>query len=85
MVIEKETREGIVEQTTIRRTDDNKRSRPDAEKRQELSHSNDLNHDKLNLINNKDLEWLAWNWRAWINQKKFKSRRLMVFNHFNKS
>ena len=41
--------------------------------------------DKLKLINPKDLEWLAWNHRTWNNQKSFRSRRLMVFAHFNHS
>lgn len=31
-------------------------------------------------MNPKDLEWLAWNWRAWKNQNLFKSRVLMVFS-----
>ena len=42
-------------------------------------------NDKLKLINPKDLEWLAWNWRIWNNQNMFKSRRLMVYGHFNRS
>ena len=49
---------------------------------------NDLEIRKhsLSIINNqKDLEWLAWNWRTWNNSNKFKSRRLMIFGHFNKS
>ena len=31
--------------------------------------------DKLKLINPKDLEWLAWNYRGWSNIQKFSNRR----------
>ena len=37
--------------------------------------------DKLRLINQKDLEWLAWNWRAWNNMTKHETRRAMVLYH----
>ena len=43
----------------------------------------DVKEDKLSLLNPKDLEWLAWNWRAWNNQRLFRSRAFMVFNYFN--
>ena len=33
----------------------------------------------------KDLEWLAWNWRAWNNDKMFRSRRNLIFGYYNHS
>ena len=37
----------------------------------------------MGLLNQKDLEWLAWNWRGWNDQQRFRSRRLMMFGHCN--
>lgn len=37
------------------------------------------------LFNKQDLEWLAWNWRAWMNIRKFNSRRNLIFEHFNRN
>lgn len=39
----------------------------------------------MELINTKDLEWLAWNWRSWNNAKKYKTRRNMVYANFNQN
>ena len=39
----------------------------------------------MHLLNSKDLEWLAWNWRLLNNQSKFKSRKRMVFENFNRT
>jgi len=41
--------------------------------------------DSLNLFNGKHLEWLAWNWRAYNNQKVFGSRTQIVYGHFNRT
>lgn len=35
------------------------------------------------MLNPKDLEWLAWNWRAKCNETLYGSRRLMAFGQFN--
>lgn len=71
-------------ETLIKRTSSNTRARPDAGKR----HENNLkiatgNDNNMNLVIEKDLEWLAWNWRGHKNQKKFKSRRLMTLEFYN--
>ena len=50
----------------IKRTDLNKRQRPNAEKRFQSYQGVTAHEDKLKLINWKDLEWLAWNWRIMI-------------------
>lgn len=42
-----------------------------------------VDHDKLQLINKKDLEWLAWNWRLVYNQTLFKTKRDIIYGHLN--
>ena len=74
---------GAVEEHNILRTENKNRKRAKGSKRHK-DYAQDLDtSDVLKLLNNKDLEWLAWNWRGWNNQKMFGSRRLMVFGHFN--
>ena len=41
--------------------------------------------DRLNLLNSKDLEWLAWNWRLKMYEETFSSRKQMVFENFNRT
>ena len=77
--------EGQVQVFKIMRTENKNRLRPNAEVRHMDGDSVDKLNDKLGLFNPKDLEWLAWNWRSWNNLKMFKSRRLMVFGHYNHS
>ena len=72
----------MVEETPIRRTENNKRERPDPETRHQENSIVADKEDKLKLLNPKDLEWLAWNWRAWLNQKSYTSRRKMVYSNF---
>ena len=72
----------------IRRTDNNKRVRPNAERRHlgSLNGLGDSSQDnRLNLINMKDLEWLAWNWRLKHYEEVFTSRKQTVFENFNRS
>ena len=47
----------------IKRTEKNIRKRPNAESRFQGSQEASGQLDALNLVNLKDLEWLAWNWR----------------------
>ena len=68
----------------IMRTQNNNRLRPDGSERYRYVDEQSESNDKLNLINKKDLEWLAWNWRAWNNMTKYKDRKAMVFGHFIK-
>ena len=67
------------------RTQDNVRERPNGQNRHQDGSDLDEDRDKLGLINQKDLEWLAWNWRLMNDQKKFGSRARMVFGHFNRT
>lgn len=39
----------------------------------------------MNIINKKDLEWLAWNYRSFKNEKMFKTRDDMIFGHYNRN
>ena len=43
------------------------------------------NAELLNLINCKDLEWLAWNWRLDKQAEEFGSRKQIVFENFNRT
>ena len=69
----------------IRRTETNTRKRPSGDTR--YYSINDLNPetDRLNLLNAKDLEWLAWNWRLNMQQEIFGTRKQMVYENFNRS
>ena len=49
----------------IKRLNVNKKQRPEEEMRYADSVRKKMTKDNLNLINEKDLEWLSWNWRAW--------------------
>ena len=52
----------VVREVKVRRSVNNKRQRPNPEVR--LGQGSDSHaNSQLNLLNNKDLEWLAWNWR----------------------
>ena len=83
MVVERETEDGLQFETAIKRTETNKRERPDADDRFGSNQEVSRESRDLNLYNFKDFEWIAWNYRAWINQTKYSSRKTMVFNHFN--
>ena len=61
------------------------RQRPNGSNRHQDGSDLDDDRDKLGLVNQKDLEWLAWNWRLMNDQKKFGSRARMVFGHFNRT
>ena len=58
---------GIKTEFKIIRTVNNNRKRPDAEKRHEDKNPSNKFLDKFGILNSKDLEWLAWNWRSWNN------------------
>ena len=68
----------------INRTEKNVRQRPNAEKRFQGSQEASGDADRLNLLNLKDLEWLAWNWRLKKQAEMFASRKQMVFENFNR-
>ena len=59
----------------IKRTEKNTRQRPNAEKRFQGSEEVSSEADRLNLLNLKDLEWLAWNWRLEKQADMFGSRK----------
>ena len=76
---------GLVHTLMIERTSTNRRDRPDGAKRHQDSSYSSFDPNKLNLINKKDLEWLAWNWQSWLNQQLFTSRKHMIFEMFNRN
>ena len=61
------------------RTKKNERERPDGDERHNSTKAIRWEGDDLKLLNPKEFEWLAWNYRAFINTIRFKSRRNMVF------
>lgn len=83
MIIEKRLKDGTIEKVQIERANQNIRERPDGKNRHAEIAEKHKNFDSLRLLNSKDLEWLAWNWRAYKNDMKFKSRKQMVYSHFN--
>ena len=60
-------KDGVKTELKIIRTINNKRQRPNAEKRHEDQDDQNSFQDKFGMINSKDLEWLAWNCRSWNN------------------
>ena len=63
MITECLTPEGISYEVKIERTTNNERSRANPEKRFSDDKGVGGFEDRLNLVNQKDIEWLAWNWR----------------------
>ena len=61
------------------RTVNNKRERSDGAERYSSTGVVIFERDDLKLVNPKEFEWLAWNYRAFINTVMFLSRRNMVF------
>ena len=64
MVAEVKLDDGSIKLIKINRKKINKRMRPNPEERFREQGNEVANLDGLNLINAKDLEWMAWNWRA---------------------
>ena len=71
--------------TKIKRKEYNRKVRPDAAKRQQIAmRARPAVKNQLQLRDdNKDLEWLSWNWRTTELQKMFKNRKQMVLSNFN--
>lgn len=66
----------------IQRTDNNKRKRPDAHHR----HGNNIlnrSSTNLKLVDIRDFEWLAWNYRTYKIGIKFESEKDMVAQMLN--
>ena len=77
-------KDGTIEGTLkIKRTDNRIRQRANADSRQKGDEVVVGGENDLKLFNVKDLEWLAWNFRAWNNLRKFNSRREMIFSYLN--
>lgn len=72
------------EETLIQRTDNKNRERPDAHQRHSTSTLGQSNSN-LNLVDFRDIEWLAWNYRTHKSQTKFESKKDMVAQMFNRT
>ena len=83
LTIRKKQSDGTVKKWKIQRTKYNNRRRPDADARHHYDGVGQKIEDKFGLFNNKDLEWLAWNWRIHYNMDLFETKSRMVFGHFN--
>ena len=67
MRAELQTKDGEVEQSIpIKRSSKNTRVRPESSARFTGSEGVTSQADELKLLNFKDLEWLAWNWRLFM-------------------
>lgn len=77
--------DGYISNIRIKRTESNQKHRPQPNNRFQTNLTTQIDDNTLDLFNMKDLEWLAWNWRALINEKKFSSRKKMVYENFNRS
>lgn len=75
MTAERVNKDGQLIVVSISRTENKNRKRPDAEKRHINNGTIKKENDRLGLINNKNLEWLSWNWRLVNDQRKFTTRR----------
>ena len=67
---------------TIRRTDNKNRQRPDDADRH--TPSGDIINSELKLVDDRDFEWLAWNYKAFKFEQTFKSKQEMVINMIEK-
>ena len=72
------------EETPIFRTEDNKRERPDADQRH-ATNTQSQSNSNLDLVDLRDFEWLAWNYRTQKSETKFESRKDMVAQMFNRT
>lgn len=75
MTAERVNKDGQLIIVSISRTENKNRKRPDAKNRHNYNGTIENENDRLGLINNKNLEWLAWNWRLVNDQRKFTTRR----------
>ena len=63
----------------IKRTDNKNRIRPDGSDRHQAFNSRSEITDKLSLIDDRDIEWLAWNYRSYKYSQMFDSKSNMIF------
>lgn len=70
------------EEILIERTDNKNRERPDAQNR----HGGNFGaYSNLGLYDLRDFEYMAWNYRAYKNGLKFKSKEVMIIQMFNEN
>jgi len=70
------------EEILIERTDNKNRERPDAQNRHAENFGADSNLDLYDL---RDIENMAWNYRAHKNGMKFESKEAMTIQMFNEN
>ena len=83
-MVASKTENGKDTKVQIERTKKNNKKRPNSEQRFQGS-SDQLEADRMDLENLKDLEYLGWNWRLDKLIQDFGSRKRMVFENFNRS
>ena len=74
-----------VEEFTIHRTDNKDRIRPNADKRHNPKMDMDTSISVLDLVDDRDFEWLAWNYRTYKFEQMFVSKKDMIFQMFSKT
>jgi len=80
-VVVKEKKNLIIE-TRIKRTDNKHRQRADASKRHGIKGLNE-SKSNLDLVDSRDFEWLAWNYRTYKLQAEFQFLEVMILTMFN--
>ena len=68
----------------IKRTNNKTRIRPDAHSRHNTSNLNDSDTN-LNLVDLRDFEWMAWNYRTYKRGAKYGSKENIVAQMFNQT
>lgn len=74
--------ENVKIETTIQRTDNKDRQRADANQRHGSNVLAEFDSN-MNLVDLRDFEWLAWNYRTFKMQTNFKSKQDMVLMMFD--
>ena len=73
------------EEIPIERTDNKNRDRPDAQNRHSVKSTNDQSNSNINLVDERDFEWMAWNYRSYKSETKFISKKDMVAQMYNRT
>ena len=78
-----ETIKGSKKEIAIKRTDNQNRKRVDAGKRFGADVHNDSSVSNMELVDERDFEYLAWNFRNYKLGIKFENKNLMVAGMYN--
>jgi len=72
------------EKIPIERTDNKNRNRPDAHSRHSIETGSEPGSN-LSLVDLRDFEWMAWNYRNYKSETQFSSKLDMIAQMYNKT